>query len=79
MDSSNIFPGPEEDFPRELASMSFECHAPSDYYLARNKPILFDERKACTAFTWTTLGQPKAIWDDKTFENNKHHIQQQQA
>ncbi|XP_003745317.1 GATA zinc finger domain-containing protein 1 [Galendromus occidentalis] len=62
-DPATFVLGPEEDFPRDLRSMSFECHAPSDYYLARDKPILFDERKGCKAFVWTALGKPKPIRD----------------
>ncbi|XP_022673460.1 GATA zinc finger domain-containing protein 1-like isoform X2 [Varroa jacobsoni] len=76
-DPASFVIGPEEDFPRELASMSFECHAPSDYYLSRSRPVLFDERKACKAFTWTSLGQPKAISDEKSSEG-RHHLQAQQ-
>ncbi|OQR71939.1 GATA zinc finger domain-containing protein 1-like [Tropilaelaps mercedesae] len=76
-DPASFVIGPEEDFPRELASMSFECHAPSDYYLSRSRPVLFDERKACKAFTWTALGQPRAIWEEKSGDG-RHHFQAQQ-
>ena len=51
-----FLPGPEEDIPRKMDFMDFVCHAPSNYFHARNTPypVLHKDQDLC--FVWTSLG-----------------------
>ena len=35
---NDMFTGPEEDLPRSIDFFNFVCHAPSEYYRAKNSP-----------------------------------------
>ena len=48
--------GPEEDIPRKMEFLDFVCHAPSDYFRARNTPYPLVQRDPDLCFIWTSLG-----------------------
>ncbi|XP_046543604.1 GATA zinc finger domain-containing protein 1-like [Haliotis rubra] len=48
--------GPEEDLPRKLEFMEFVCHAPSDYYKAKNAPYHSLNSQPDLCYIWTNIG-----------------------
>ncbi|XP_005111117.1 GATA zinc finger domain-containing protein 1 [Aplysia californica] len=55
-DPNTYILGPEEDLPRKMEYMEFVCHAPSDYFKARDAPYktVNPEPKLC--YIWTSIG-----------------------
>ncbi|CAL1545010.1 unnamed protein product [Lymnaea stagnalis] len=55
-DPNTYILGPEEDLPRKMEYMEFVCHAPSDYFRARDAPYktVNPEPKLC--YIWTSIG-----------------------
>lgn len=48
--------GPEEDIPRKMEYMDFVCHAPSDYFHAKNAPYPLIKTEPELCFIWTGIG-----------------------
>ena len=48
--------GPEEEFPRPLDVFEFVCHAPSDYYKAKDAPFRVQSIQPELGFVWSALG-----------------------
>lgn len=59
-DPSTYVIGPEEDFPRKLEYMEFVCHAPAEYFKAKNTPYPVIPSKPESGFIWTRIG-PRVI------------------
>lgn len=55
-DPSTYILGPEEDIPRKLECMEFVCHAPSEYFKAKNTPYPTKSSGPESCFIWTRLG-----------------------
>lgn len=55
-DPSTYILGPEEDIPRKMEYMEFVCHAPSDYFLAKNTPYPTRPKETDLCFIWTSVG-----------------------
>uniref|UniRef100_A0A2R5L685 GATA zinc finger domain-containing protein 1 n=1 Tax=Ornithodoros turicata TaxID=34597 RepID=A0A2R5L685_9ACAR len=55
-DPSTYILGPEEEVPRKLECMSFVCHAPSEYFKAKNTPYRMKPSGPESCFIWTRLG-----------------------
>lgn len=55
-DPSTYIIGPEEDIPRKLEYMEFECHAPSDYFKDRTSPYSTMTYQPQSCFVWSRLG-----------------------
>ncbi|XP_066943248.1 GATA zinc finger domain-containing protein 1 [Macrobrachium rosenbergii] len=55
-DPSTYIIGPEEDIPRKLEYMEFECHAPSDYFKDRTSPYSTISYRPQSCFVWSRLG-----------------------
>ncbi|XP_068231572.1 GATA zinc finger domain-containing protein 1 [Palaemon carinicauda] len=55
-DPSTYIIGPEEDIPRKLEYMEFECHAPSDYFKDRTSPYSTITYRPQSCFVWSRLG-----------------------
>ncbi|XP_037777984.1 GATA zinc finger domain-containing protein 1-like [Penaeus monodon] len=55
-DPSTYIIGPEEDIPRKLEYMEFECHAPSDYFKDRTSPYSTMTYQPQSCFIWSRLG-----------------------
>ncbi|XP_059154765.1 GATA zinc finger domain-containing protein 1-like [Physella acuta] len=55
-DPNTYILGPEEELPRKMEYMEFVCHAPSDYFRARDAPYktVNPEPKLC--YIWTSIG-----------------------
>ncbi|GFQ86767.1 GATA zinc finger domain-containing protein 1 [Trichonephila clavata] len=55
-DPATYILGPEEEIPRKLECFEFVCHAPSEYYMAKNTPYpIIPERPDC-GYVWTRIG-----------------------
>ncbi|ESO93483.1 hypothetical protein LOTGIDRAFT_178504 [Lottia gigantea] len=54
-DPSTYILGPEEDLPRKLEFMEFVCHAPSDYFRAKNAPYPTNNTKPELCYILTSL------------------------
>lgn len=55
-DPATYILGPEEDIPRKLECMEFVCHAPSEYFKAKNAPYPVFPYKPESCFIWTRIG-----------------------
>ncbi|KAK3852869.1 hypothetical protein Pcinc_040554 [Petrolisthes cinctipes] len=55
-DPSTYIIGPEEDIPRKLEYMEFECHAPSDYFKDQTSPYSTMTYQPQSCFVWSRLG-----------------------
>ncbi|KAK7495690.1 hypothetical protein BaRGS_00013137 [Batillaria attramentaria] len=55
-DPSTYILGPEEDIPRKMEYMEFVCHAPSDYFMAKNTPYPTQAKETDLCFIWTSVG-----------------------
>jgi len=54
-DPATFILGPEEEVPRRLECMEFVCHAPSEYFKARNSPYPTLPQKPELCYIWTRL------------------------
>ncbi|KAK4301416.1 hypothetical protein Pmani_026450 [Petrolisthes manimaculis] len=55
-DPATYIIGPEEDIPRKLEYMEFECHAPSDYFKDQTSPYSTMTYQPQSCFVWSRLG-----------------------
>ncbi len=50
------FEGPNEEYPRSLNSLSFVCHAPSDYFQVKTYPqSITTDNKRSFNYIWTQV------------------------
>ena len=48
--------GPNEEYPRSLNSLSFVCHAPSDYFQVKTYPqSITTDNKRSFNYIWTQI------------------------
>ncbi|GFS27694.1 GATA zinc finger domain-containing protein 1 [Elysia marginata] len=55
-DPNSYILGPEEDLPRKMEFMEFVCHAPSDYFRARDAPYKTISNEPNLCYIWTSIG-----------------------
>ncbi|KAF8787914.1 GATA zinc finger domain-containing protein 1-like [Argiope bruennichi] len=55
-DPATYIIGPEEDIPRKLECFEFVCHAPSEYYYAKDSPYPVVPEKPDSGYVWTRVG-----------------------
>ncbi|RUS85177.1 hypothetical protein EGW08_007081 [Elysia chlorotica] len=55
-DPNSYILGPEEDLPRRMDFMEFVCHAPSDYFRARDAPYKTVNHEPNLCYIWTSIG-----------------------
>lgn len=55
-DPNSYILGPEEDLPRKMEYMEFVCHAPSDYFRARDAPYKTVGHDPNLCYIWTSIG-----------------------
>ncbi|XP_056638688.1 GATA zinc finger domain-containing protein 1 [Diorhabda sublineata] len=60
-DAATYIIGPEEDISRNLESMEFVMHAPSDYYKSRNTPYPSPYATAEPGYIWASIDSLKSI------------------
>jgi hypothetical protein len=61
----NYFLGPNEEYPRSLNSLSFVCHAPSDYFQIKTYPqSITTDNKRSFNYIWTE------VYDNNNNEND---------
>ncbi|XP_077993747.1 GATA zinc finger domain-containing protein 1-like [Glandiceps talaboti] len=58
-DPATYILGPEEDLPRKMEYMEFICHAPSEYYKAKNAPYDVVPVSHDTGYIWTSIAPSK--------------------
>ncbi|NP_001161552.1 GATAD1-like transcription factor [Saccoglossus kowalevskii] len=63
--------GPEEDLPRKMEYMEFVCHAPSDYYKARNTPYEVIPVTHDTGYIWTSIAPSKPPSTTEIFSGSR--------
>ena len=55
-DPNTYILGPEEDLPRRMEFMEFVCHAPSDYFRAKDAPYKTVHSGPNLCYIWTSIG-----------------------
>ncbi|KAH9514299.1 GATA zinc finger domain-containing protein 1 [Bulinus truncatus] len=55
-DPNTYILGPEEELPRKLEFMEFVCHAPSDYFRAKDAPYKTVDPEPKLCYIWTSIG-----------------------
>jgi len=55
-DPNTYILGPEEELPRKMEFMEFVCHAPSDYFRAKDAPYKTVNPEPTLSYIWTSIG-----------------------
>lgn len=55
-DPTTYYVGPDDEMPRKLECLEFICHAPSDYFQAKNSPYPTIPYKPESGYIWTRFG-----------------------